>query len=337
MHDSSDIRRRNLNRIRRLMRAGGRHTKQQVAEATGLSVATCNTLLNELERSGEVLGEKEPSRGGAGRSSVAYRINEDHESVLCIYFELIRGVRSITCAALSPSGVVCERRTRAYDELGEREIRDAVDGWLSRYPNATQIVVGTPSIAADGVVRHCDIPELEGAPLVADLEARTGLPVMLANDMHYKAFGYWRGLGGPDEIVTLVNFPSGVLPGTATVYHGRVLEGRDLFAGMVGFLDYGVDREAQLGALRDRDTARPFIVGAATALIAVLNPHRMAFTGDLLERADLAWIRRGCERSIPAEYMPSFSFVGDTDRHYLSGMYGMAMERRDDRPPDDAD
>lgn len=324
----SDVRRRNLNLIRHLMRDGHRYTKQQIASATGLSVASCNTFLNEMERAGEVLGEKEPTHG-VGRSSIVYRINEDHETILCVYFELIRGIKSITCAALSPSGSVRDTDRKTYDSLGVGEIRKAVDSWLARYPNTSQIIVGTPSIAADGIIRHCDISELEGAPLREEIANRTGLPVMLANDMHYKAYGYYRDLGEPDGIVTLVNFPSGVLPGTATVYHGHVLEGKDLFAGMVGFLDYGVDREAQLEALSERESARPFIVGATTALIAVLNPHRMAFTGDLLRRDDLEWIRNGCKRSIPKEYMPQLTFLSDTRRHYLSGMYGMAMGQRE--------
>lgn len=330
MSDSSDVKRRNLAVIRRLLRTGDPYTKQRIASATGLSVATCNTFLNELAASGEVIGEKTSSHG-AGRGAVVYRINEEHETILCVYFELIRGVASIRCTALSPSGSVRENAVLAYDNLEERDILQAVRTWIVKYPNTSQIVVGTPSIAAGGVIRHCDIPQLDGMPLVADLERAYGVPVMLANDMHYKVFGYYRHLGEPDEIVTLVNLPSGVRPGTATVYRGQVLAGKDQFAGMVGFLDYGDEYDAMSpSAWNARDTARPLIISAVTALIAALNPHRMAFTGDLVEHDDLEWIRCGCERFIPSEYMPSLAFIEDTDRYYLAGMYGMAIAREED-------
>ena len=49
------------------------YTKQEVAAATGLSPATCNTLLNDMERAGIVQGGRKKA-GDVGRSSVLYRI-----------------------------------------------------------------------------------------------------------------------------------------------------------------------------------------------------------------------------------------------------------------------
>ena len=103
-------------------------------------------------------------------------------------------------------------------------------GVVQQCPNTSQIMVGTPSIAENGVIRHSDIPELEGVELVAMLEARYHIPVYLANDMHYKVYGYYRQEHINDQIVTLVNYPAGVLPGTATVHKGTLLTGRNLFA-----------------------------------------------------------------------------------------------------------
>lgn len=75
-------------------------------------------------------------------------------------------------------------------------------------------------------------------PLVQLLEQRFGLPVHMENDIHYKAYGYYKKEGREDDIVTLCFFPANVLPGTASVYHGTVLKGNNQFAGMVGFLPY---------------------------------------------------------------------------------------------------
>lgn len=58
MIDTSDVRKMNMNAIRSVMWRGGEHTKQSIAADTGLSVATCNTLLNELERNNEVFSQK---------------------------------------------------------------------------------------------------------------------------------------------------------------------------------------------------------------------------------------------------------------------------------------
>ena len=63
MKDSADIKKQNKARIGRLLAAGEELSKQQIARKTGLSVASCNTYLNEMEQMGEVLGTKKKHPG----------------------------------------------------------------------------------------------------------------------------------------------------------------------------------------------------------------------------------------------------------------------------------
>ena len=327
MKDSAAIKKENKTLIRRLLVSGESFTKQQIALQTGLSVASCNTYLNEMEAAGEVIGEKQRHRD-VGRAASAYRLNEDFESILCVYFELIRQTKSLSAAVFSPSGNIRYRNVRALARLDAAAVEQEIETLLGQFPNCSQILVGTPSIAENGIIRHSDIPELEDVPLKAVLEAKFHLPVFLANDMHYKVYGYYRQEQCEDKIVTLVNYPSGVLPGTATVNKGVLLTGKNLFAGMVGFLDYGMDRKEQIQLLY-RPTAEPFIVRASIALISILNPHRLLFTGDLLEKGDLERIDRACRKWIPEEYMPEFVFIPSTEEYYLKGMYWTAVDRKE--------
>ena len=149
--------------------------------------------------------------------------------------------------------------------------------------------------------------------------------------MHYKVYGYYRQEQCSDQIVTLVNYPSGVLPGTATVHKGTLLAGKNLFAGMVGFLDYGMSLDQQISQLQ-RPTATPLIIQASISLISILNPHRLLFTGDLLRESDLEQIRTACLRCIPQEYMPDLLFVSDVEDYYRWGMYWTAMDRKEEIP-----
>ena len=330
MKDSADIKRANKTRIRKLLRSGKSYTKQQIALQAGLSVASCNTYLNEMEAAGEVLGESQRMHE-VGRSSVLYTLNEAYESILCVSFALLQGVKSITTMVLSPTGKLLDHRERAFVRLDAGAVHQEVAETLARFSNVTQILVGTPSIAENGVIRHSDIPELEDVPLKAMLETRFQLPVFLANDMHYKVYGYYRQEQISDEIVTLVNYPSGVLPGTATVHKGVLLTGKNLFAGMVGFLDYGMSLEEQIKRLQ-RPTAEPLIIQAVIALTSILNPHRLLLTGDLLREEDLERIRAACLRCIPKEYMPQLLFLPDTEDEYRWGMYWTAMDRKEKMP-----
>lgn len=329
MKDSADIKRQNKNRLRTLLAQGNGYSKQQLAARTGLSVASCNTYLNEMERTGEVLGKKQKLHN-VGRTSVVYTLNEAYESLLCLYFEQIQGRKSLTLAVLSPSGKIKQRTVNTFATLDLPVIQEQLEQILEQFPNIRQIAVGTPSIAEDGIIRHCDIPELEGAVLVSEWEQRYGIPVFLANDMYYKAYGYYRKEHLTHQIVTLVNYPSGVLPGTATIYKGTVLTGRNLFAGMVGFLDYGMSRAEQIKKLQ-RPMAGPLIRQATIALISILNPHRLVFMGDLIRETDLPSIRAACQKCIPEEYMPDFAYIQDSTAYYLWGMYEAAMEQKEAR------
>ena len=107
-----------------------------------------------------------------------------------------------------------------------------------------------------------------------------------------------------------------------------MLTGRNLFAGMVGFLDYGVSQEEQIRRLH-RPTAEPFIIQATIALISILNPHQLLFTGDLLQESDLERIYTACQNCIPNEYMPDFRLLPGMEKYYLMGMYWTAMDRKE--------
>ncbi len=328
MKDAAAIKHRNKTQIRKLLRSGASLTKQQIARQTGLSVASCNTYLNEMEATGEVAGKKHKLHD-VGRTAVAYTLSETYESILCLSFALIQGVKSITAAVLSPTGRVLDQRVHAYDVLDATAVEQEAAAAFGRFPNISQVVVGTPSIAENGVIRHSDIPELENVAVQDQLERAFKRPVSLANDMHHKVYGYCRHEHAEDKIVTLVNYPADVLPGTATAYRGTVLTGRNLFAGMVGFLDVGVGQPEQLRLLSRPDTAEPLIAKAVTALIAILNPHLLLLTGDLVHVDSLERIRTACATCIPEEYLPEFAFVPDTDLYYLKGMYWSAIDNEE--------
>ena len=143
--------------------------------------------------------------------------------------------------------------------------------------------------------------------------------------MHFKVYGYYSKWGNKDEIITLANFPTHILPGTASVHSGMILKGKNQFAGMVGFLPYGVDREKELELL-EKDTCRPFVSKAITSIITIVNPGIIVLTGDLLDEESLKWIREDCLQYIPYEYMPTLIYEDDLNDFYLDGMYQKALD-----------
>ena len=324
MKDSADIRKVNLYKIRQRLWSGEWKTKQQIAAETGLSIATCNTLLNELAATREAVSEKTRIHE-TGPSALHYRINEDFESILCVWFDRCGDQDILTVKVLATTGTVKHQEQLSFRYLTPAILQQQVRNQFDQFPNITSIMVGTPSIAENGIIRHCDIPELENFELVHVLSGQFGIPVCLENDMHFKVFGYSQKHRDESSVVTLANFPARLLPGTATVHGNTIIKGYNQFAGMVGFLPYEIDREELLNALQP-SACRSLVSKAVTSLIAIQNPGTIVLTGSLLDESSPAWLREDCLRWIPEEYMPELIFQEDMEHDYLEGMYRKALE-----------
>ncbi len=327
MNNSAAIRKENKRTIYQYMLSGTQYTKQQVSAQTGLSVATCNTLLNDMAEQGLITAGSKQA-GEVGRSSVLYQINEDFESYLAVHFFVVNQQRWIEHMVFSPSGKIRSKVTRKYDTVDYCRVESVVSKVLQDYPNVSQIIIGTPSIAQFGVIRHCDIPELENVPLVEKLEQKFSLPVAMENDMHHKAYGYYKLSGNEEDVISLGYFSDHVLPGTATIHKGTIIRGAHSFAGMTGFLPYDVSKEEQLSML-EPETCIPFITKSVCAIIVLLNPGTIVLTGNLINEAMLERVIEKCIEDIPREYLPEFKIADSFDEYYYKGMYQLAVDRKE--------
>lgn len=324
MNDTASLRRENKKRIRSVMRDGEEYTKQQLALRTGLSVSTCNTLLNEMEEEREVVSEKKKLQE-VGRTSSVFRMNEAYENSLCIWFEIILGKRHLNTYLLSQLGTILGKSEEIFDRIDQIRIERTIRDVFEKNSNIVRIMIGTPSLVDGGVIRHCDIPELENVDLQGFLQKKFQVPVHMENDMHYRAYGYYKAKGRPDGVLTLANFPAHILPGTASIHKGELISGHSGLAGMVGFLPFEFDRKKETELL-DEKNGLPIIIKAVVSVIAVINPQRIVFTGDLLAEGLLAQLESECKKFIPGEHMPEMCYEEDTNPYYLRGMYEKAME-----------
>ena len=258
---------------------------------------------------------------------MAYRLNRDFESFLCIGFELIKGRRSFFWRVKTAIGEVLDQGRTYREMITCRDIENKVEELKERFPNLQAIAMGTPSVADKGWIRHCDLPEFDNVPVVEILEERFHLPVHLENDMHYKVYGYYLKECRREDTVTILNYPGNVLPGMGTVVEGKVIKGWNQFAGMVGFLPYDVTREEQLKSLVP-GAYLPFLAKGAASVIPLLNPRVIVLTGDLVEEGHAEQVRRYCEKTIPEEYLPEFVWVPDIEEYYFAGMFERAIEEK---------
>lgn len=326
MKNSADVRKENKNRIRAILYDGKARTKAEISERTGLSFATCSTLLNALEDSGEV--GSEPERlGEVGRASKVFRINEDYEQALCVWFDAENGVRSVKTALVSLSGKVLSRTDSLHDLLEGETLLEEIGRAFDSGKRVTSIMMGVPSLVDRGELAFCDIEELEGFPIVSALRARFGVPLVIENDMYFRALGYYEEQCGETETVTVLNYPKNLLPGGTTVHKGEIITGKNGLAGMVGFLPFEMDRESQKRAL-DGEEALPLMARGVAAMIAAINPDRILLTGALMSGEVMEEVKARCLQWIPESCLPEMVFRQDTGGLFLQGMIRQAVKEK---------
>ncbi len=327
MTNSAEIRKENKKAIYRFMLDGGMHTKNQVSKGTGLSVATCNNLLNELNTRGIVFtGER--VFGDVGRSSALYQINDNHEYYIAIHISVINEKRVGETLVFSATGKIVYRKNFSFDSISYSDIELMIESAVNTNSerNFTQIIAGVPGMVVDGVIDYCDAPELEKINLVEKLEQRFSLKTTVMNDMHIKALGYSH-IANDEDVITLIYFPKNVLPGAATIHKGNLVLGNNNFAGMTGFLPYGVSREDQLKLL-EPETCVPFITMSLSAIIVLLNPGTVVFTGELITDRVINEVTENCKRNIPREFIPKIEISENFDDYYYEGMFRLALDNK---------
>lgn len=327
MKNFADIRKENKKMIYQFMLDGQPHTKQQVSIGTGLSVATCNTLLNDMVTQNIISGSTKLS-GEVGRSAVLYQINDNYESYLAIHFYVVQKTKWIESIVFSATGIILSKVTQKYNKVYYEQVEAIISDIVGQYSNLNQIIIGTPSIVEYGIIKHCDIPELENIPMKEKLESKFSLSVAIENDMYHKAYGYYKKTGNSDDVISLGYFPSHVFPGTATIHKGTIIRGAHSFAGMTGFLPYNISKKEQLDLLKP-ETCIPFIMQSICAIIVLLNPSTIVLAGDLINEIMLEKIIEKCRENIPLEYMPRFNIVDSFDEYYYEGMYQLAVDRKE--------
>ncbi len=153
------------------------------------------------------------------------------------------GGTKIEAQLLGPDGA-CVWRDRQPTPQGDydgtlaaisAQVADARQALQAIAPGATfTIGAGTPgTAAAGGLMKNCNSTCLNGRPLAADLAARLGQPVVLANDANCLALSEATdGAGAGAAVVFAVILGTGVGAGIAV--HGRVLNGANGLAGEWG-------------------------------------------------------------------------------------------------------
>lgn len=292
---------RDINRsiVLNLVRERGTLSRANLARISGLSPSTVTAITASLLSDGFLEEEAQPGPpprdpGSVGRPATMLRVNPTAGHVVGIKLTPDSITAAVTDLAATPLGIATLPHGRDADpaalgDLFSAAVADAVRSSGIAASSLFGIGIGVPGIVnpSTGHVEHSPFPEWADLDLVALLEARLDLPVLLDNDVNTltiaeQLFGAGRGLAH----FLVVTVGRGI--GMGLVLNGAVYRGARGGAGEIGHIQAVPDGPAcwcgRLGCLE--------VVAAEPAIVRQV----LASTGRLVAPEELASLAARSER-----------------------------------------
>ncbi len=306
----------------------GQCTKNMVAKETGLSVATCNTLLNELARSGEILEVKiEKKANGAGRPSKTYRLNDQLCLICCLSLYTEGRRQFITYQIIDLMSNIISEKTIEEINIDYKKIHQLIESLLHEHSGIQSVSIGiSGTIDSAQVIDTCDIPLLVGKNLIQDILTDFSLPVVIDNRMNLIAYGlYQQKAYTSSHSVIALSFDNDKCNDSGIIINGDIIHGKSNFAGTISCLSLQPEYTRRLLHPTVKVSHEEQIAKAMSLFIAVLNPDVIMLTGQSISITLIGPILDACKKIIPEEHMPELTFAQDTKSYYITGLAERAL------------
>ncbi len=324
IESTTDIKQMNIRKVIDSFLKLGQSTKADIARDSGLSISTCNTIIRELLAKGDLT--ECGSVKTLGRPSQTYSYNANRSLALCISIVANKKTNSIKYALVNLEGAIIKSSTIEKEEITLEEFYGIIDEVSDIY-NIDAIGIGIPGMVYRGIIDYCDVTSLEGINLQEALEKKYNIKVIVENEMHLKAYGYYKNhpeLGY--EIIAVLNLPEEHTCGAGLVINGQVLEGKSNFAGEINFLPFAASREDLISKSSDRSTLIPLLSKIAISLISIANPAHIIFVGMGFSEDIAEEVKKSVSKAIPERYLPEYYLQRDISKEYLDGIVLFTQE-----------
>ncbi|WP_138494840.1 ROK family protein [Paenibacillus pinistramenti] len=312
--------------VRQTLRTLKQAKKSTVARETGLSVATCGSILNEMLAAGELI-ELDAEESSGGRPAKVYQYNMNFCYIACLIVRTGIQGHSLEYRVANLAGEAVDQGLEERKRVDAEGIEAFLDELIARHPDIRAVGIGVPGAVHQGVINVSDIAELVNVPLEEMIREKHGIEVILENDMNLTVYGFYHKQDDMQEkTIAVATFIEGSLPGAGMMVEGHIHRGSTRFAGEIAFLPFGLSQEEQFRQLHDRSTFCSIAARAVSSLIAVLNPEMIALTGSLMRPGDVEQIRQECLNVIPAMHMPKLLLLEHPDEDYMYGLIRMTLE-----------
>lgn len=303
-------------------------TKSEISKITGLSVAACGYILNELVHEKEV-NECDLHESTGGRRAKKYIYNNDCYHFLSLFVSIDEnGIKIVYCIS-NALGDSIFREEKIITCISIVFLIDYISEIIERFEKIKAIGIGFPGVIVNGVIQTCDIIEFNNFSVEKILSEKFGMPVFSGNDMNYIVLGFSNNL--MDNVLYPISYlflPKRHKPGCGLCINGFVVEGFSNFAGELSNISF-YDQQQMIVAVNadDKKFIIDMIVNLINAIVVVINPGVIALSGELICEEWINEIHKKCGNKIPLQHVPKLNYREDTTTDYLVGIKKSVLEK----------
>ncbi len=316
----------NLNKVRSAIKKLGVATKPQLAEDTGLSVVTINSLVNTLIASGEILPHKTiPSDGG--RPAASFRYNSEYRLALMIYMHELHGQDQAYYCVVNLKGEVLEREQQSLSQVTVSSFDLNIERMLQKFPQIKAICFGIPGVEVDHKLMIIDYAGLRDQSLSGHIMERFQLPVMIENDINAAILGYCHINEIPKEQCVIgIYYPDKYPPGAGIYMKGDIYKGRDGLAGEIKYLPLGIVWEE---FDYNPQEVEALIIKTLRAFSCMYNPDRIILYGESLPPDLINKVRDSCLTPVEELMLAEIVLSADLNHDFEAGIKQLAVRMID--------
>lgn len=267
----------NLNKIRTALKDIGKATKPQLAEKTGLSVVTVNSLVNTLIDQGEIIPDVTLDSEG-GRPAASFRFNSNFRLVLVIYMHEYMGKDTAFYCVVNLRGEVIERSEQILNNACVEDFDPTIEEYLSKFTHINAICFGIPGAEVNQKIIVTSYENIKEQSITRHITEKYHLPVIVENDINAAVLGYcYQNKTSAQDCVIGLYFPDKYPPGAGIYLKGNLYKGRANLAGEIKYLPLDIDWETFDFNLTD---AVNIIVKTIQIFMCTLNPDKIILYGE---------------------------------------------------------
>lgn len=317
------IKKINLDKIRKALKAVDTATKPQLAELSGLSVVTVNSLINTLLDSGEVLTDTILA-SEAGRPAASFRYNGGFRMALVIYMHEYRGQDTAFYCVIDLMGAVLARFQHRLDDIWLGSFDFHIQKLLEEFPQIKTICFGIPGDEINQRLIISDYERLQGQSLSGYMEERFHLPVFVENDINAAVAGYChQNAVRDDQCIVGVYFPDKYPPGAGIYLNGGLYKGRNGLAGEIKYLPLGIQWEA---FDYNPTELQEIMIKSIQAFCCMYNPHRVVLYGENIDPVIRENLEERCLSTAEKLMLPEIVISTDLNSDFEAGIKQLALK-----------